>query len=521
MNTMILSILTHFRKVAIAAVSVIGLSVTHYTLAASHLSATVTSKPSGDSQQLLAQKPTREVVDTDRTTTIGGETVTTTTATTVKREKSGFTLYIWQPGGTISEVIARVSIKDKHGNRFNKERFLGDYKYKIKQKAKFVNGFKLGDRIVVRLYDTRNRFIGYTEFACLPYHTAVNLILSANPIQDQVVRVFYGVDNNEDSIVDRDATISYDYFTRLHKQKVTFLETSENIKITQYQAAGFSNVAKTSVYPVSFSEGDFALVGKSISTVDSNLAKAITAVPGTLVQLTQLSNNPTYQLSQLLSKYRSIGVAKGIQVTFSDISKDYWAKDYIAELAAMEIIEGFPDGTFRPNAPVTRAQLATLLQKTFIKSKIRPAIAFRDIPKGYWAEDAIRETYEMGFFTILDLDRKNFNPTRKLTRLDVLITLAKGLNYKFTGSIKDIVSIYNDASSIKSEHRNFIAALTQNGVVVNFPNIKLLNGKKVATRAEVCALLYRAMVSAGEAADFASKYTIRPVKPDMTGERRR
>ncbi|WP_413175296.1 S-layer homology domain-containing protein [Anabaena azotica] len=514
---MILSRLTHFRKVAIAAVSVIALSPTHSTLAASDLSATVASKPSGDSQQLLAQKPTRETVDTDSTTTIGEETVTTTTATTVKREKSGFTLYIWQPGGTISEVIARVSIKGKHGNRFNKERFLGDYKYKIKQKAKFVNGFKLGDRIVVRLYDTQNRFIGYTEFACLPYHTAVNLILSADPRQDQVVRVFYGVDNNEDSIVDRDATIAYDYFTRLNNQKVTFLETSENIKITQYQAAGFSNVAKTSVYPVSFSEGEFALVGKSISTVDSSLAKALTALPGTLVQLTQLTNNPTYQLSQLLSKYRSVGVAKGIQVTFSDISKDYWAKDYIAELAAMEIIEGFPDGTFRPNAPVTRAQLATLLQKTFIKSKIRPAIAFRDIPKGYWAENAIRETYEMGFFTILN--SKNFNPTQKLTRLDVLITLAKGLNYKFTGSTKDILSIYNDASSIKSEHRNFIAAITQNGVVVNYPNIKLLNGKKVATRAEVSALLYRALVSAGEAADFASKYTIKPVKPDIAGDR--
>ncbi|MGM3305257.1 S-layer homology domain-containing protein [Anabaena sp. WFMT] len=504
---MILSKLTHFRKVAIAAVSIIALSPTHSTLAASNLSATVPSEFSNYNQQLLTQKTISEEVDTDSTTNIPGETVTTTTS--VKREKSGFTLAIWQPGGTISEVIARVSIQGKHGNKYYKERFLGDYKYKIKQKAKFINGFKLGDRIVVRLYDNTNRFIGYTQFACLPGHTAINLILSANPKEYQVVRVFYGVDDNEDSIVDTNTT-TYDYFTQVSNQKATFLKSSENINITQYQAAGFAKVATTSVYPVSFTEGEFALAGKSINIVDSNLAKALTAVPGSLVQLTQLSNNSTYQLSQLLSKYRQVGVAKNIKVSFSDISKDYWAKDYIAELAAMEIIDGFPDGTFRPNAPVTRAQLAALLQKIFIKSKVRNAIAFRDIPKGYWAENAIRETYEMGFFTTLG--SKNFNPTQKLTRLDILITLAKGLNYQFTGSTKNILSIYSDASSIQSEHRNLIAAITQNGVVVNYPNRKLLNGKKVATRAEVCALLYRAMVSAGEVADFASKYTIQPIR---------
>lgn len=495
---MILSRLTNSRKVLIASVSLITLSPIHSSWAASQLSAVSVTIPSTiNDQQLLAQETTQE------------EETSTPTAS-VRREKSGFSLYIWQPGGTISEVIARISIKAKYGEKYHKERFLGDYKYKIKQKAKFVNGFKLGDRIVVRLYDTKNRFIGYTEFACLPDHTAVNLILSAKPSENPVVRVFYGVDNNEDGIVDRDAAINYDYFTELKNQKVTFLTSSENIDITPYQAAGFANVAKTSVYPATFSEGEFALAGKTIPVYDPKLAPALTSIPGSLVQLTQLSNNATYQLNELLAKYRSVGVARGIRVNFSDIPQDYWAKDYIAELAAMEIIDGYPDGTFRPNAPVTRAQLAALLQKVFIKSKVRNAPAFRDVPKNYWAYDAIRETYEMGFFTVVN--SRNFNPTQKLTRLDVLITLAKGLNYKFSGSTKDILSIYQDASTIRSEHREFIAALTQNSAIVNYPNVKLLNGRKQATRAEVCALIYRAMVSAGEAADFASKYTVKPVR---------
>jgi len=479
-------------KLLVTAVSVVVLSPVSSALAVLRISSPVTSKFSNSPQtQLLVGQSDGKAIDTPDNTSFSLE------------KKSAFTLYIWQPGGTIKEVIARISIKSKYGNKYRQERFLGDYKYKIKQKAKFVKGFKLGDRIVIRLYDTNNRFIGYSEFVCLPENTAVNLILSANPTEDKVVRTFYGFDTNNDSIVDNNN--AYDYFTEVNNQKVTFLNSSEKLNIVQYQAAGFAKVATTGVYPTSFSEGDFAVVGKSLNAFDSTLAKALTASPGSLVKLTPIIANSSFELGKLLSEYRQIGVAKDIQVSFSDIPKNYWAREYIAELAAMEVISGFPNNSFRPNAPVTRAELAALLQKVFVKSKIREAINFKDVPQKYWAYDAIRETYEMGFFTILNSKSKNFNPTQKLNRLDVLITLAKGLNYKFTGSTENILSVYSDASSIRSEHRNFIAALTENGVITNYPHKKLLNSKKVATRADVCALLYRAMVSTGEVPDLPAK----------------
>ena len=47
--------------------------------------------------------------------------------------------------------------------------------------------------------------------------------------------------------------------------------------------------------------------------------------------------------------------------------------------------------------------------------------------------------------------------------------------------------------------------ITGERLIVNYPHQKLLNPKKVATRADVCALLYRAMVSAGEVADLPGK----------------
>jgi hypothetical protein len=483
--------LTYWSQLVIATASIIALSPITSALALSKLSSLYTSNLSYSSDKpVLADKSDGEAVEIP------------VPANFSPVKKPAVTLYIWQPGGRISEVTARISIKIKYGDKYRQERFLGDYKYRMKQKANFVNGFKLGDLIVVRLYDTTNRFIGYSEFAVLPENTVVNLILSANPTEDQVVRTFYGADINNDSIVDDDTT-KYDYFTQVNHQKVTFLSGSENINITQYQAAGFSQVPTTGAYPIFLNY----VVGKSINILGSNLAQALTVPPGSVTQLTQIQENSSFELGQLLSKYRRIGVAKGIKVSFSDISKDYWAKEYISELAAMEVIGGFPDGSFRPNAPVTRGELAVLLQKVFIKSKIRKAIAFKDIPPRHWAYNAIQETYAMGFFNTLG--SKKFNPSQKLTRLDVFITLAKGLNYKFTGSTDNILSVYSDASTIKSEHRNFIAALTQNSIIVNYPNVKLLNTKKVATRADICALLYRTMISNGEAVDFPSKYTVK------------
>ena len=49
--------------------------------------------------------------------------------------------------------------------------------------------------------------------------------------------------------------------------------------------------------------------------------------------------------------------------TFPDVSPSFWAFQEIEALAASAITTGFPDGTFRPTAPVTRAQMATFLAR--------------------------------------------------------------------------------------------------------------------------------------------------------------
>ncbi|ARV59903.1 S-layer protein [Nostocales cyanobacterium HT-58-2] len=456
------------------------------------------------SSQTTIQQQVMRLQRSTQTSALG--TATTQTSTQVSSKKPGVTLAIMQPSGNLSEVIARISVKGKHGKGYFKERFLGDYKYKIKHKAKFVNGLKAGDRLVVRLYDTQNRFIGYSEFECLSANTTVNLILSANPTRDTIVRTVYGLDADFDRTVDRETT-TYDYFTQVNGQNVSFLTSSKQIKTSQFQIQGLSTAAATSVYPASFTKGEFAVVGQSVSAVSPNLPVALKAKLDEVVQLTPVSDDDSsiYDVAQLMMKYREVGVASGIRVKFSDVPTNHWAKDFIAELAALEIIEGFPDDTFRPDQQVTRAQFAAMVSQAFDRVAVRSAIKFKDVSSAFWAYKAIREAYQMGF---LGSSGDEFNPTQSLTRLEVLLGFARGLNYTVSGSPAAILTAYADARTIRSDVRNAIAALTERGIVVSYPDVQSLNPEKVATRAEVCTLLYKALVSTGTVVDIYSQYAV-------------
>ena len=126
-------------------------------------------------------------------------------------------------------------------------------------------------------------------------------------------------------------------------------------------------------------------------------------------------------------------------------------------------------------------------------------------PSDIWAYNAISEAYQMGF---LGDSGNQFNPKQSLSRLETLLALARGLNYTVSSSTETILTTYRDASTIRSDVRNAIAALTQKRIIVNYPDVTTLNADKVATRAEVSALIYKSLVSTGEVADISSEYAV-------------
>lgn len=202
---------------------------------------------------------------------------------------------------------------------------------------------------------------------------------------------------------------------------------------------------------------------------------------------------------------------------FSDVSSSYWAKDFIAALSQRDIIAGFPDGTFKPDAPVTRSQFAAMLRKannSFNKSAIRSGTSFSDVPSSYWASSAIQSAYTTGFMA--GYPGNVFKPEQNIPREQVLVSLANGLNYTSSAATSSVLSYYNDASSISNYARDPIAAATDNQLVVNYPNVTTLNPTRNATRAEVAAFIYQALVKQGQAPVISSSYIVNPTPVAMS-----
>lgn len=193
---------------------------------------------------------------------------------------------------------------------------------------------------------------------------------------------------------------------------------------------------------------------------------------------------------------------------FQDVPDSHWAEDFITALVDRGVIAGFPDGSFKPEAPVTRAQFSSMLQGAFNKGKTRSAIDFVDVSRGHWAVSAIDNAYETGFLS--GYPGSIFRPEQNIPREQVLVSLANGLNYRPDAPVDEVLNYYNDSFEISGFARSPIAAATEENMVVNYPIVSNLNPTRNATRAEVAAFLYQALVREGKAGVIASNYIVDP-----------
>lgn len=194
------------------------------------------------------------------------------------------------------------------------------------------------------------------------------------------------------------------------------------------------------------------------------------------------------------------------QTSFSDVASGYWAEGFIQELSRRDVISGFPDGSFRPNDPVTRAQFAAMVRKAFSRSPIRQSAGFVDVPSSYWANTAIQDAYATGFLS--GYPGNVFRPEEYIPRAQVLVSLANGLGYTPSNTSGSALQVYRDAGSIPNWAAGSISAATEKQIVVNYPNVDTLNPNRSATRAEVAAFIHQALVSAGQTASVASPYIV-------------
>ena len=193
---------------------------------------------------------------------------------------------------------------------------------------------------------------------------------------------------------------------------------------------------------------------------------------------------------------------------FADVPAGYWAKPFIDTLSSRQIIAGKDENTFEPQQPVTRAQFAAIIDEAFKTDLTNSNRNFDDVPEGFWAQSQIKNAVDKKFMK--GYDGNTFKPEQNIPRMEVIAALVSGLNktLKTPQSQDQALSVYKDADQIPGWAREPVAIATANGLIVNHPDRNFFRPEENATRAEVTAMIYQALVKMDKVEPIKSQYVI-------------
>ena len=121
----------------------------------------------------------------------------------------------------------------------------------------------------------------------------------------------------------------------------------------------------------------------------------------------------TTMFARLLTE--QIEADKTYSNTFNDVAKDCWAANYIGYMQQFGIVTGYEDGSFRPDAPVTRAEFAAIASR--FEKLTQGSKSFTDVPDTHWAVKYINFAATRGWVT--GYEDGTFKPEHSITRAEV------------------------------------------------------------------------------------------------------
>jgi len=160
--------------------------------------------------------------------------------------------------------------------------------------------------------------------------------------------------------------------------------------------------------------------------------------------------------------YQILGYTPQNGKIFPDVKSDEWYYEAVSTVAAKEIVNGFTDGTFRPNEPLTRIQMSKIISKAFdYQLSTSPIIPFTDV-NSQWAP-YVEALYKNGVTT--GVTPTQYLPNKQLTRAEMSAFLDRA--YKKVPGIT-----YNDFEVMNAinEATRKVRTIALQGLDMHYPN---------------------------------------------------
>ncbi len=174
--------------------------------------------------------------------------------------------------------------------------------------------------------------------------------------------------------------------------------------------------------------------------------------------------------------------------TFPDVPATYWAFQDISELTARGAISGYSDGTFKPGAPVTRAEfLKLVLSALGVQPVVSPTSTFSDVSPKAWYAGVIDAAAQNG---ILIGDHGKALPNEPISREEAAVILMRALAAHQVQLPSEKPVSYKDASSIGAWALQSVSQATDLGILQGLPD-GTFNPHGTLTRAQAAAMTVR------------------------------
>ncbi|MFD0670964.1 S-layer homology domain-containing protein [Cohnella sp. GCM10027633] len=230
-------------------------------------------------------------------------------------------------------------------------------------------------------------------------------------------------------------------------------------------------------------------------SVDPNTSTAVLYDPATgtfsFVPATFSSSNGNTEVV-IKRNGNSLYAVASSSKTFADL-KGHWAKTDIELLASKRIIQGTTADSFAPNQSITRAEFAALLVRSLGLTSSGTAAAFGDVNGKAWHADAIATAVEAGI--VEGYADGTFKPNDLVTREQIAVMLSRSLKYvnksvQVTGTDGAILGKYTDGGSIGAWAKAALAELVEARIIQGNASNALVPAAN-ASRAEAAVMLKR------------------------------
>ncbi|MER2030147.1 MAG: S-layer homology domain-containing protein [Solibacillus sp.] len=163
----------------------------------------------------------------------------------------------------------------------------------------------------------------------------------------------------------------------------------------------------------------------------------------------------------------------------------HWAEQQILFLIEKYWISGYPDGTYKPNQSITRAQAAAIISNFLALTSTNKDISFSDVEKSFWASDSIRLVAQHKIINGIGDGR--FSPNTFLTRAQMAQIFYNAGFYSQSGA-KGV----NSFEDVDQKFWAFLAIETmkQEGIMAGYTASRF-GPNHPATRAHMAAMIYR------------------------------